>query len=192
MEKQRYLLAHTRATTPDILDGWRSKLLTQHPSPLPEGIEIVLGCDDFTERADALGGWEVWTHDVPRATREGGTPLFSGVILPIVSVEDPVGKATATLLKGFLKQSKPIYAWDVNNHIFCPIESLSRNVGSKDYKAWAFVHFAEAEPLVTELPTAISALGISILLSLGVSEEELSTMTADEAALIIREGVRLR
>ena len=192
MKNNRYLLAHSQATMPDTLDAWRSKLLSQQGSPLPPGAEIVLGCDDFSERADALGGWGVWTHDVPRATREDGSPLFSGVILPIVSVEDPVGKATATLLKGFLSQSKPIYAWDVNNHIFCPVESLSRNTGSKDYKAWAFVHFAKPDPLISELPKAISTLGISILYSLGVTEEELSTMTADEAARIIREGVKVR
>ena len=198
MHISRYLLAHSRASTADILDGWRSKLLTQHPSPLPSGVEIVHARDDFSTRAETLGGWDVWTHDVPRATQEDGTPLFAGVILPITSVEDPVGKATATLLKGFLSQSKPIYAWDVNNHIFCPVESLSRNTGSKDFKAWAFVHFAEPEPAEEEedLPLGadprVNALGISILSSLGISEESISGMTAEQAAKIIRNGIKFR
>jgi len=196
MPISHYLLAHSRASTADILDGWRSKLLTQHSSPLPSGIEIVHARDDFDTRASSLGGWDVWTHDVPRATREDGTPLFAGVILPIVSVEDPVGKATATLLKGFLSQSKPIYAWDVNSHIFCPVKSLSRNTGSKDYKAWAFVHFAEPEPPAEDLPLGadpcVNALGISILYSLGVSQEQIDGMTAKEAAKIIRDGIKFR
>lgn len=101
-------LAHSKQTPDEVIDDWTERASIYWRTP------VVSGRDDYMSRSRALGGWNTWVKDVPIAEGWGGEPLFSALVVPLGDLERPsVGRATQTLIDGFIAAGKPVWA-------FCP------------------------------------------------------------------------
>jgi len=135
MPEARYFLAHTRKTPDADIDSWTQTLIGQLTQTGWEA-KVVPGRDDFERRAAGLGGWKRWCSDVPCGCSYDGEPLFHGVIVPVTDTETGIGRATALLIKGFLKEGKYTYAWSPVQKLFVPIVGLAELPGD-NWKEWA-------------------------------------------------------
>ena len=122
MSRSQWFLAHSRHDQLEEVECWCKDLIEQL-SVDGWKATVISGRDDYENRAAALGGWNDWCRDVPCGTDYTGAPLYHGVIIPIDSLDESptVGRATAQIIKGFLSESKHVYAW-------CPNEKSFRSV----------------------------------------------------------------
>jgi|TARA_R100000084_G_C4647635_1_gene147710 hypothetical protein len=137
----RWFLAHSRQDDVSDIDSWSQTLLDQ--LNLPDWVvEVVPGRDDFQSRASALGGWKAWCHDVPHGCNYDGTPMFHGVVVPMdVESEQPVvGRATASIVKGFLEEHKHVFGWCPETRRFKQITALE-DTNEDNWKGWSAVIF---------------------------------------------------
>ena len=109
-QEGRWFLAHSKDVGVPRLDLW-SKKLTAKLSTATWSAVITTGRDDYETRAMALGGWNRWCHDIGCCQKYDGQPMYHGVIVPLDSTVAVVGRATATIVQGFLDQQKHAYAW---------------------------------------------------------------------------------
>jgi hypothetical protein len=136
----KWFLAHTKAEDDEIIDGW-AKRLGQILSAPGRVVEVVPGRDDYSERARALGGWMSWCRDVPCGCDFRGVPRFGGVIVP-ADLDNPViGRATASLLRGFIDEGKQVFAWD-KGQTFKKILSVTET-GQDNWQGWARLTLAK-------------------------------------------------
>ena len=130
----RWFMAHSKTVALPRLEQWAQALQAKLSTP-DWTAEIVSGRDDYEIRAKALGGWKRWCDDVPCCTKYDGQPMYHGVIVPIDFSAPIVGKATASLVQGFLDHSKHTYSWDGLNE-FQRILRLD-DIGLDNWRAWA-------------------------------------------------------
>ena len=114
MPQSRWFLAHSKDVGVPRLDLW-SKALTQSLSTDDWPVTITTGRDDYETRAMALGGWKRWCDDIGCCQKYDGQPMYHGVIVPLVSLSAVVGRATASIVQGFLDQRKHAYAWNLTD-----------------------------------------------------------------------------
>ena len=141
MQSARWFLAHSRQDDVSDIAVWSQTLLDQ--LNLPDwSVEVVPGRDDFQSRASALGGWKAWCSDVPHGRNYDGTPMFHGVVVPMdIQGEQPVvGRATASIVKGFLEEHKHVFAWCPATHRFKQITALE-DTNIDNWKGWSAVIF---------------------------------------------------
>lgn len=128
----RWFLAHAKTTDDADIDAWTAQLNARMGyDSLPA--EVTPGRDDYKKRSRALGGWNAWSKDVPVAEDWAGEPLFHGIVVPVVHLEEPsVGRATSDLVAGFLRRGKYAYAWD------CTTDTLARvvDIRALDNDSW--------------------------------------------------------
>lgn len=141
MQVARWFLAHSRQDDVADIETWSQTLLSQLDTP-DWRVEVVPGRDDFQIRASALGGWKEWCRDVPCGRHYNGSPLFHGVVVPMdVDAEQPVvGRATASIVKGFLDERKHVFAWCPNTCRFKQITALN-DTNVDNWKGWSAVIF---------------------------------------------------
>lgn len=136
----RYFLAHSRQTPDADIDNWAVMLSEVLDQPGWD-TKVISGRDDFMTRAAGLGGWKAWSRDVPAGSRWDGEALFHGIVVPLDDVEDPVvGKATADLVDGFLREGKHAFVWTSRDNSFAPIEDVTKLPGNS-FKAAAILKF---------------------------------------------------
>ena len=141
MSRSQWVLAHSRHDQLEEVECWCKDLIEQL-SVDGWKATVISGRDDYENRAAALGGWNDWCRDVPCGTDYTGAPLYHGVIIPIDSLDESptVGRATAQIIKGFLSESKHVYAW-------CPNEKSFRSVSDiielleDSWTSWARLEF---------------------------------------------------
>ena len=141
MQSAKWFLAHSRQDDVSEIAAWSQTLLNQ--LNLPDwSVEVVPGRDDFQSRASALGGWKAWCSDVPHGCNYDGTPMFHGVVVPMdIQEEQPVvGRATASIVKGFLEEHKHAFAWCPDTHRFKQITALE-DTNIDNWKGWSAVIF---------------------------------------------------
>jgi len=134
----RWFLAHARQEPDETIDGWVMAL-----TPVLQGdgsiIVVVPGRDDYAARAKALGGWMGWCRDVPCGHNYRGVPNFRGIIVPTNLDKPLVGKATTSLVRGFLAQHKHAFAWNTTDR-FRQITDVVET-GADNWKGWARLIF---------------------------------------------------
>ena len=136
-QEARWFLAHAKGDDDVVIDEWVVGLTQNLGSP-GWAVTVTPGRDDYETRARVIGGWKVWCKDVPHGLRYDNQPLFHGVIVPIHSTVDrpTVGKATATIIDGFVREGKYAFAWCPDTATFRQIVSLSENE-EDDWKSYA-------------------------------------------------------
>ena len=146
MPEARYFLAHTRLTPDADIDAWTKALTIQLGQP-GWSVKVIPGRDDFKTRAKALGGWKGWCRDVPNGCNYDGDALFHGVIVPVLSTDEAIGRATATLLQGFLQEGKHVVGWSPSSGDLVKIVDVVElpPVQRRDnWQTWARLEFAAA------------------------------------------------
>ena len=126
MNRARWFVAHTRKTEDAQIDDWCNHLTVRLSTPEWDA-EVVSGRDDFRHRAGALGGWQQWCRDVPSGCRYDGEPFFHGVIIPSRALT--VGKATAQMVRGFIREGKHAFVWDPLDDTFRGVARVSELPG---------------------------------------------------------------
>jgi hypothetical protein len=146
----RWFLAHDRAVDDSDIDSWCSRLREQLQQPDWE-VDVTPGRDDYHARAPSLGGWKPWCKDVPRGKRYDGTAIFHGVIVPAffgdsyaadgsASPSVSVGKATASIVQGFIEEGKHVFGWCYETNEFKQVDCVQENEDD-NWKSWASVCF---------------------------------------------------
>jgi len=122
MNNAQWFLAHSKQDDDEDINQW-CRELEEALSQSGWQAKVVPGRDDYATRSAALGGWTSWCRDVPRCKTFKGIPRFHGVIIPVDALNDKpsIGKATAVILQGFIKESKHVFSW-------CPSEKTFRKV----------------------------------------------------------------
>jgi len=105
-----WFLAHAKQTEDETVDGWLEALAARLSSDAVRA-RVVAGRDDYKERSRAMGGWNSWVRDVPTSEDWAGDALFHGIVVPCTGDIATVGRATQTLVEGFLMRGKYAYAW---------------------------------------------------------------------------------
>jgi hypothetical protein len=142
MPTARYFLAHAKQDADAAIDIWAQELPAQLSQP-GWPAQVTPGRDDYEARAKALGGWKPWCTDVPQATDYRGGHLFHGVIVPVGDPAQPtVGRATASLVQGFLDAGKHALAWCPSSCELFRIEAVEDNSDADSWKAWGFLRLA--------------------------------------------------
>jgi len=103
---QTWFFAHAKHVEDATIDEWAAR------AAVDVGATMVPGRDDYKNRSRAMGGWNTWVRDVPVAEDWAGEPLFYGIVVPCDRARPVIGKATLTLIEGFLAADKPCLAWD--------------------------------------------------------------------------------
>ena len=111
-QEGRWFLAHSKSVEVPRLELW-SKQLTKKLETDEWSASVTTGRDDYEARAMALGGWKRWCDDIGCCRKYDGQPMYHGVIVPLESSSAVVGRATASIVQGFLDQQKHAYAWDL-------------------------------------------------------------------------------
>ena len=110
-----WFFAHAKHVEDTLIDEWASSVAEAL------GAAVTPGRDDYKNRSRAMGGWNTWVRDVPVAEDWAGEPLFHGIVVPCEAGRPVIGKATLTLVEGFLSLGKPCLAWDYETRTFYPI-----------------------------------------------------------------------
>jgi hypothetical protein len=136
MSEARWFLAHAKGDDDVLIDEW-VVALTQNLGSEGWAVTVTPGRDDYETRAHAIGGWKVWCKDVPCGLRYDNHPLFHGVVVPVHSTvaRPTVGKATATMLEGFIREGKHAFVWCPDTATFRQIVALSED--GDDWKSYA-------------------------------------------------------
>jgi hypothetical protein len=133
--KCRWFFAHAKQTPDDVIDAWTATLCERLSSVDVEAV-VTPGRDDYMKRSRAMGGWNTWVKDVPMAEDWSGAPLFHGIVVPVLHLEQPaVGRATFALVEGFLARGKYAYAWVPDSNQIAAITGIE----AKDTDAWTDV-----------------------------------------------------
>ena len=132
MTTARWFLAHSKSCPVEHIDTWAKALTPALTSPGWDA-QVTSARADYELRARAMGGWHRWCQDVPRGVRWDGTPLFHGIIIP----EGPiVGRATDSLIRGFLDAGKHVFAWEPSTGRFHAVSGL-KELGLDNWKQWS-------------------------------------------------------
>ncbi len=111
-QRARVFLAHPINLDDARLTALKAAVAEVAAREIEQGVEIVLGRDDFNEQFAAQGGWDGWTASVA----EGTVPTFAGprprFAAVIVAPGREVGKATAQIIKLTLRTGKLVLFFD--------------------------------------------------------------------------------
>jgi len=142
MNKAQWFLAHSKRDDDNDINYWCTQL-EESLSQSGWKAKVVPGRDDYATRSAALGGWKAWCRDVPCGKDYTGAPLFHGVIVPADAVDaaPSVGKATAQILQGFLRESKHVYAWCPASQTFRKVSEVTQ-LPDDNWVAWARLDFS--------------------------------------------------
>tara|TARA_R100001510_G_scaffold57677_1_gene66808 strand:+ start:10340 stop:10783 length:444 start_codon:yes stop_codon:yes gene_type:complete len=139
--KSQWFLAHSKKDEPEEIELWCKEIGENLTGDGWEAF-VISGRDDYANRSAAMGGWKAWCRDVPSGTDYAGHPMYHGVIVPADSlIEEPtVGKATAQIIEGFLREGKHAYTWCPDSKKFKQIYSVE-TLPNDDWVAWAKLVF---------------------------------------------------
>lgn len=135
----RIFVAHDRGVPDAQLDAWKVQL----QQLIGDSVEVVLGRDDFQQRAQQVGGWEAWARSVVHGLDSNFEPLFTGIVRPGPMI---LGKATAEIIQAALGAGLPVVWWHpevgaqenvVAVQPCAPVWNARRGQYESDYKATA-------------------------------------------------------
>ena len=142
MPEARWFLAHRRQDNDTDIDDWSTRLTLCLVDNSGWAAVVVTGRDDYQSRSSAIGGWSQWSKDVSVGRDWRGDPRFHGIVVPIDALEEAplIGKATASLVEGFLTESKHAFTWCPRTEQFRAIKSV-QSTGEDNWQGWARLSF---------------------------------------------------
>jgi hypothetical protein len=136
----RWFIAHNiEAGKSGAADKWLAQL--EDAATLADRNDrFTLGREDFFRAQTDMGKavWKLWPDC--RATEEvNGQTRYTGCVVPLSSIDAPIGNATYRIIIGFLMEGKPVYAWNPETGDYANIGAVEK-IAAEGEKA-DFVNF---------------------------------------------------
>jgi len=140
MSGDRWFVAHQKFDGENgNADRWLAQL-EEAATTLGRDDRFTPGREDFFRAQTDMGKavWKLWPDC--RATEEvNGQTRYTGCLVPLPSLDTPIGNATYRIVLGFLMEGKPVYAWNPETGDYANIGAVEK-IAAEGEKA-DFVNF---------------------------------------------------